>query len=65
MTDYRCHNCGELLSSRPWNDTTPCPNPSPGTPLVDCGRGGHWFDVEVPERPVELVRAMRRRVRGF
>ncbi len=24
----------------------PCPLPSPGVPLVHCGRGGHMFDIE-------------------
>jgi hypothetical protein len=26
----------------------PCPNPSPGRPLVDCGVGGHMYTADRP-----------------
>lgn len=35
----KCVNCGDLFDA----PERPCPNPSLGKPLVDCGRGGHWF----------------------
>lgn len=39
-----CENCGDAFSA-PERD---CPNPSPGEPLVDCGRGGHMFRLTSP-----------------
>lgn len=44
-----CRNCGAILESEAGN--ADCPTPSPGKPYVDCGRGGHWFDVPVPTPP--------------
>lgn len=37
----QCSNCGDPFDG-PERD---CPNPSPGRPYVDCGRGGHMFDA--------------------
>lgn len=35
-----CSRCGDAFDG-PERD---CPNPAPGRPYVDCGRGGHIFD---------------------
>lgn len=43
--DSVCRNCGDRFDG-PVRD---CPNPSPGKPYVDCGRGGHWFEDPPPE----------------
>jgi hypothetical protein len=34
-----CANCGDRFDDK----ERPCPRPSPGTPYVNCGRGGHMF----------------------
>lgn len=46
-----CRNCGDPFDDDTWNATLdkpsgswrPCPNPSPGRPMVDCGIGGHMY----------------------
>lgn len=52
-----CRNCGDpapSLSDEDWNGATPsgswrpCPNPSPGRPMVDCGIGGHMYTDDKP-----------------
>jgi hypothetical protein len=52
-----CSNCGDPFDMPPADDPTfaatfrrwrPCPNPSPGRPLVDCGVGGHMYEERVP-----------------
>lgn len=51
-----CRNCGDpfdtdaenaavRLPSGAWR---PCPNPSPGRPMIDCGVGGHMYDRHQP-----------------
>lgn len=42
----RCRNCQDAVTDE---DRT-CPNPSPGKPLIDCGRGGHMFDAPGDEK---------------
>lgn len=53
-----CRNCGDpfdrdagnaacRLPSGSWR---PCPSPSPGRPLVDCGVGGHMYTDDEPRR---------------
>jgi hypothetical protein len=43
-----CANCGDARSA-PERD---CPNPSPGEPYKDCGRGGHMFTLTAdPKAP--------------
>jgi thymidylate synthase (FAD) len=32
-----------------------CPNPTPGTPLVDCGKGGHYFDAPGDEKLLRFL----------
>lgn len=39
-----CVRCGDALGA-PERD---CPNPAPGQPYVDCGRGGHMFSARKP-----------------
>ncbi len=39
-----CHNCGDHFDA----PERECPEPSPGIPYVDCGRGGHYF-IDRPE----------------
>jgi len=34
-----CVRCGVAFDA----PETDCPNPAPGVPLIDCGRGGHMF----------------------
>lgn len=54
----RCRNCGVSFDA----PEAPCPRPSPGRPLVDCGRGGHWFE-ELPAAeygPAPVTLAARR-----
>jgi hypothetical protein len=41
-----CSNCGDSVDS----PARPCPKPSPGVPLVDCGRGGHMFNQTEEQR---------------
>jgi hypothetical protein len=58
-----CRNCGDLFSEaaeeaalgRDAPGWRPCPNPSPGTPMVHCGVGGHTYDLTVNE-PVTIIR---------
>lgn len=53
--DSFCRNCGDRLtedayraaSRLPYTNWRPCPNPSPGREMVDCGVGGHMYE----ERP--------------
>jgi hypothetical protein len=48
----RCRNCGDRTDA----PERPCPDPSPGIPYVDCGRGGHFFDrLADPEIVTEFV----------
>ena len=42
----KCKTCGDTFDA-PERD---CPNPAPGTPLVDCGRGGHTFNAPGDEK---------------
>lgn len=51
-----CRNCGSSWDvdesenfGRSLRDWRPCPNPSPGRPLVDCGVGGHMYTDPLPE----------------
>ncbi len=47
-TDHlTCSNCGDAFDG-PVRD---CPNPSPGRPLIECGRGGHMFTTTDPDTP--------------
>jgi hypothetical protein len=63
-TDARalyCRNCGDPFSEACDNlrfrgavgpRWRPCPKPSPGRPLVDCGIGGHMYTLsQLPEAP--------------
>lgn len=34
-----CSKCGQAFDA----PSLPCPTPHPGTPYIDCGRGGHMF----------------------
>lgn len=49
-----CRNCGAFLDRAVTTDdrgmpvAEPCPKPTPGRPFVDCGIGGHMFNVEKP-----------------
>lgn len=52
-----CRNCGDpapSLADGDWNGATPsgmwrpCPNPSPGRPMIDCGVGGHMYIDSTP-----------------
>ena len=56
--DVYCRNCGDpfdraaedaavsgTISAPGWR---PCPKPSPGRWLVDCGVGGHMYDDRIP-----------------
>ena len=55
--DLYCENCGDPFDAdaenaavrQPHGRWRPCPNPSPGKPLVDCGAGGHMFRDATPE----------------
>jgi hypothetical protein len=47
-----CRNCGDRFDG-PERD---CPNPSPGKPYVDCGRGGHWFEEPEDDEPEGTAR---------
>lgn len=46
-----CQNCGDPFDTDAENAAArlphgawrPCPNPSPGRPMVDCGVGGHMY----------------------
>jgi hypothetical protein len=48
-----CRNCGDPLDAgaadaaagKPPSTWRPCPNPSPGRPLYECGVGGHMYDA--------------------
>jgi len=42
-----CSNCGDAFDG-PERD---CPKPAPGRPFVDCGRGGHMFNVAATGTP--------------
>lgn len=61
--DLYCRNCGDpfgldaesaavctVQHCQPGAHGTwrPCPNPSPGRPLVDCGVGGHMYTDATP-----------------
>lgn len=54
--DCYCRNCGDPYDEdaenaallRPSGAWRPCPKPSPGRPMVDCGVGGHWYDERMP-----------------
>lgn len=41
-----CRTCNQPSESA----EEKCPSPSPGVPLVDCGRGGHYFDQPGDEK---------------
>ena len=51
-----CRNCGDPFDAdaeaaalrQPHGAWRPCPNPSPGRPLVDCGIGGHMYSEAAP-----------------
>lgn len=51
-----CRNCGDPFDvsaenaacREPSGAWRPCPNPTPGRPLVDCGVGGHMYTDPVP-----------------
>lgn len=53
-----CRNCGDpapSLDDTDWDGRTPsgtwrpCPAPSPGRPLIDCGVGGHMYTEDSPQ----------------
>lgn len=55
--DLYCENCGDPFVMPPAGDPTfaeayrswrPCPSPSPGRPMVDCGIGGHMYTERKP-----------------
>jgi len=54
--DAYCRNCGDPFDAdaqnaamrAPHGAWRPCPKPSPGVPLVDCGIGGHMYDDAKP-----------------
>ena len=56
--DFYCCNCGDPFDHdaenaavrKPSGTWRPCPNPSPGRPLVDCGIGGHMYTAGKPNR---------------
>lgn len=54
-----CRNCGDSYAA----PERPCPKPAPGVPFVDCGRGGHMFDVQpkktYEERAAEIGRLVQ------
>jgi hypothetical protein len=50
-----CRNCGDLFTA----PKRPCPKPSPGRPLYECGRGGHMFFPAEPPPPPEPMTAQR------
>lgn len=49
--DVFCENCGDMFDEnaenasigKPHGTWRPCPSPSPGEPLKDCGIGGHMY----------------------
>lgn len=49
-----CRNCGDRFDTgamlaavgAPPTEWRPCPKPSPGRPLADCGVGGHMYDEQ-------------------
>lgn len=51
--DLYCENCGDPFDADAEDSVMrqplgvgswrPCPNPSPGRPMVDCGVGGHMY----------------------
>lgn len=43
MSNVKCRTCGTVFDSE--DADNPCPNPSPGRPYVDTGKGNHIFDV--------------------
>lgn len=54
---WYCRNCGDpapSLADEDWNGRVPsgswrpCPNPSPGRPMIDCGVGGHMYTDSEP-----------------
>lgn len=46
----KCRTCGVTFMESGGLDAAPCPNPTLGTPLVDCGAGGHMFDAPGDEK---------------
>lgn len=58
--DAYCRNCGDPFDraaesaamamrwGKPISGWRPCPHPSPGRPLVDCGIGGHMYTEYKP-----------------
>lgn len=53
--DLYCRNCGDPFDEAAERAAVglpsawrPCPNPSPGRPMVDCGVGGHMYDRPRP-----------------
>lgn len=55
--DSYCENCGDPYDMPPAGDPRfaeacrswrPCPNPSSGRPMVDCGIGGHMYTERKP-----------------
>jgi len=54
--DVYCQNCGdpfdraaEAAAGRVPTAWRPCPHPSPGRPLIDCGVGGHMYTEKKPK----------------
>ncbi len=46
----KCRACGDS------DDTErDCPQPAPGVPFVDCGRGGHYFDAPGDEKLLRFL----------
>lgn len=50
-----CRNCGDPFDlaaensvRQPSGSWRPCPSPSPGTPMVHCGVGGHMYTDQMP-----------------
>lgn len=49
----KCRTCSTSIDD-PEADA-PCPRPSPGEPLVDCGKGGHFFDAPGDEKLLRFL----------
>jgi thymidylate synthase (FAD) len=47
----KCRQCGDLFT----DEERDCPNPAPGRPLVDSGRGGHVFDTPGDEKLLKYL----------
>jgi len=48
----KCRQCGDAFAG---DEERNCPNPAPGKPLIDCGRGGHIFDAPGDEKLLKFL----------